>query len=106
MTFSKPLASARDILDIFYAAERVYMSALPDQHDFSGLAANLSPGHKLIQTPGLPYGGVCEGHSGFFRLAEEMAKRFDVVDATERETIENEAGDKVVVLSNVRFKLG
>jgi hypothetical protein len=39
-------------------------------------------------------------------LAEEMAKRFGVVDVTEREIIENEAGDKVVVLSNVRFKLG
>jgi uncharacterized protein len=106
MTSSKPLASAREILDMFYAAERVYMSAPPDQRDFSGLAATLSPDHKLIQTPGLPYGGIYEGHSGFFRLAEETTKRFDVVDVTEREIIENEVGGKVVVLSNVRFKLG
>jgi uncharacterized protein len=34
-----------------------------------------------------------------------MAKRFDVVDVTEPEVVENEAGDKVVVLSNVRFRV-
>jgi uncharacterized protein len=81
------------------------MSLPPDKRDFSGMAGTLSPDHKLIQSPDLPYGGVYEGHSGFLRWAEEMAKRFDVVDVTEREILENEAGDKAVVLSNIRFRV-
>lgn len=95
MTLSKQVASAREILDRFYVAERVYMSLPLDKRDFSGMAGTLSPSHKLIQSPDLPYGGVYEGHSGFLRWAEEMEKRFDVVDVTEREILDNEAGDKV-----------
>jgi uncharacterized protein len=90
----------------FYSAERVFMSAPPDKRDFSGMAATLSPDHKLIQTPGLPYGGVYQGHCGcFLTWAKEMTKLFNIVDVTKREIIENEAGDKVVVLSNVTFRV-
>jgi hypothetical protein len=81
------------------------MSAPPDKRDFSRMAATLSPDHKLIQSPGLPYGGVYEGHSGFLIWAKEMAKRFDVVDVTDREIMENEAGDKIAVLSSVLFRV-
>jgi uncharacterized protein len=58
------LPTAKEILDRFYAAERVYMSAPPAEADFSGMGATLSPQIKLYQSPDLPYGGEYEGHEG------------------------------------------
>jgi hypothetical protein len=41
------------------------MSAPPEKRDFSGMAAVLLSDHELIQSPGLPYGSVYDGHQDF-----------------------------------------
>ena len=62
---SKTLPTAAEILDRFYAAERIYMSASPEERDFSGMAATLAKDLKLSQSPDLPWGGEYEGPCRF-----------------------------------------
>jgi uncharacterized protein len=68
-----------EILQRFYGAESIYMSASPSERDFSGMAATLSPDIVLYQSPDLPYGGTYKGHDEFRKWADAMAERFDVV---------------------------
>lgn len=100
---SKSLPTAGQILDRFYAAERIYMSAPTDTRDFSGMAATLSPSMKLYQSPDLPYGGEYDGHKGFMRWSEELASRFDKVDVAEPKVLGG--GDVVVVLSTLKLRV-
>jgi len=100
---SEPSMSGREVLDRFYAAEKIYMSAPPDKADFSGIAATLSPNIKLYQSDDLPYGGTYEGQEGFLRWSKEMASRFDIVDVQPSDVLEKD--DKVVVLSTVKFRV-
>ena len=53
--------TAREVIDRFYEAERIYMAAPPGTADFAGLAATLSEHVKLYQSEDLSYGGVYEG---------------------------------------------
>ena len=61
---SDNLPTAAEILSRFYDAERIYMSAPPNEADFSGIAATMAPSVKLYQSPDLPYGGEYEGPEG------------------------------------------
>jgi hypothetical protein len=67
------------------------------------MAAVLLPDHKLIQSPGLPYGGVYDGHQGFLNRWRRWLRDSTLWMLRSLRFVENEAGDKVVVLSNVRF---
>ncbi|CRG86987.1 hypothetical protein PISL3812_04000 [Talaromyces islandicus] len=102
---STPKHTPRSILNTFYAAEVIYMSAPPEQRDFSGMAAVLFPNIKLVQTPHLPYGGVFTGAAGFQQWAEQMSDLFDVVDVRDPEIFEKEGSNRIVVLSTVHFRV-
>ncbi|KAL2835445.1 hypothetical protein BJY01DRAFT_223662 [Aspergillus pseudoustus] len=102
---STPKHTARSILESFYAAERVYMSSDPSTRDFSGIAAVVSPDFRLEQTSALPYAGTYTGPQGMQDWATAMADYFSVVDVQELEIFEREGSSKVMVLSNVHFRV-
>jgi hypothetical protein len=101
MTSKDSLPTPKEILERFYAAERIYMAASPTEADSSILAATLAPDVKLIQSPDLPYGGIFEGIDGFLDWARQMNVLFSGVDVKEPEVLEGV--DKAVVLSTVHF---
>lgn len=102
---STPKHTPRSILKAFYEAEVIYMSAPPEQRNFSGMAAVLSPNINLVQTPHLPYGGVFTGLAGFQEWSKQMADLFDVVDVRDPEIFEKEGSNQIVVLSTVHFRV-
>ncbi|KAL1863262.1 hypothetical protein Plec18167_003912 [Paecilomyces lecythidis] len=95
----------RSILNAFYAAERVYMSAPSDRRDFSAMGALISPDCRLEQTSGLPYAGTYVGPSGMQDWSEQMANYFSVVDVKEPEIFEREGSSRIVVVSTVHFRV-
>lgn len=97
-----PVTSS-EILNRFYAAECIYMSAEPAKRDFTDMGTTLSPNIKLFQTPDLPYGGVYEGHKGFQEWSSTMARLFDVVDVADAKVLEE--GDYVVILSTLKLRV-
>jgi hypothetical protein len=101
MTSNKSLPTAKEILERFYNAERIYMAAPPGEADSSILAPTLAPDVKLIQSPDLPYGGTFEGVDGFLEWARQMNELFSGVDVQDPEVLEGE--NKAVVLSTVQF---
>ncbi|KAF2670254.1 hypothetical protein BT63DRAFT_232973 [Microthyrium microscopicum] len=103
MASQNTLSTPKEILQRFYDAERVYMSAAPGTADPSAIAATLAPEVKLIQSPDLPYGGEFEGVEGFLNWAKQMGEIFSGVDVKSPEILEGE--DKAVVLSEVDFTI-
>ncbi|RFN45564.1 hypothetical protein FIE12Z_10169 [Fusarium flagelliforme] len=91
--------TARSILESFYDAERIYMASSPEERDFSGMAATLSPEVKLRQSSGLPYPGDYIGPEGFQKWAQEMASYFDKVDVQTPEIFEREGSNRIISLS-------
>jgi ketosteroid isomerase-like protein len=102
---SAPKHTPRSVLEAFYAAELIYMSAAPEERDFSDVAATLSSDCHLEQTSGLPYAGVYKGKEGMLAWAEQMANYFDTVDVQDREFFEREGSDRIVVVSNVKLRV-
>lgn len=102
---SSPKYTAREVLDAFYKAEREYMAAAPEDRDFSGIAATLAPNVRMEQTSALPYAGVYVGPHGMQDWTRRMADYFDVVDVQNPEIFERPNSDRIVVLSNVHFKV-
>ena len=102
-----PLPTALDILNRFYAAEKIYMSTPSDSRDFSGMGAVLSPSAQLIQSPDLPYGGTYVGHSGYLAWAEAMASYFDRVEPHDVTIYEESGGEgsSVVVSMKVNMRI-
>ncbi len=74
--------TAREVLEAFYAAERVYMAAggAAAGASFDQMAATLHPDVVLHQTPDLPWGGEYVGHDGFRDWSVQMSGHFDIVD--------------------------
>jgi ketosteroid isomerase-like protein len=101
MTSNDSLPTAKEILNRFYDAERIYMAAPPSEADSSLLTATLSPDVKLIQSPDLPYGKTFHGVEGFLDWAKQMSELFSGVDVQDPEILEGE--NKAVVLSTVLF---
>ena len=97
--------TAREVLDAFYEAEREYMAAAPETRDFTGIAKTLAPDVRMEQTSDLPYAGVYRGPAGMQEWAQRMADYFDVVDVQNPEMFERANSDRIVVLSNVHFKV-
>ncbi|CEI63118.1 hypothetical protein FVEN_g335 [Fusarium venenatum] len=97
--------TARSILDAFYDAERIYMAASPEERDFSGMAATLSPEVKLRQTSGLPYAGDYVGPEGFRKWAEDMASYFDKLDVQNPEIFEREGSNRIISLSYLYLRV-
>jgi ketosteroid isomerase-like protein len=95
------MPTAKEVLDAFYANERIYMSQ--SNPDPSLLAKTLSPHVKLYQTPDLPYGGTYEGIEGFLAWGKEMSSYFDHVDVKPTKVLED--GDDVVVLSTLHLRV-
>lgn len=91
------------ILQSFYDAERIYMSAPETTRDFSGMAKTISPDMKLYQTPALPYGGTYISPDGFQDWSRKMVSHFSAIDVQDPEVFEKEGSDKIVVVSSVRF---
>ncbi|KAF5000207.1 hypothetical protein FDECE_11270 [Fusarium decemcellulare] len=104
MSSTKP-HTPRSILNKFYAAELVYMSAAPEDRDFSGMAAVLSKDILLQQTSGLPYAGTYVGPQGMQDWAQRMADYFDVVDVQNPEIFEKEGSDKIISLSKLHLRV-
>ncbi|KAJ5398870.1 hypothetical protein N7465_009359 [Penicillium sp. CMV-2018d] len=102
---STPKYTPRAVLDAFYEAERAFMSAAPEARDFSGIAATLAPDVRLEQTPALPYAGVYVGPKGFQDWSTRMGDYFDIVDVQNPEIFERPGSDRIVVLSNVHFRV-
>jgi uncharacterized protein len=90
--------SPREVLEAFYAAERIYMAAggVPAGASFDGIGATLDPNVQLHQSPDLPWGGEWQGYEGFKGWSVEMSRHFDVVDVQDAQFLT--AGDQVVVL--------
>ncbi|KAI8661922.1 SnoaL-like domain-containing protein [Fusarium keratoplasticum] len=97
--------TARSILESFYAAERIYMSAPPEERDFAGMAATLSPDVHLEQSSGLPYAGTFKGPQGFLDWAKSMANYFDVVDVQNPEIFEREGSERIISLGNLHLRV-
>ncbi|KAL4940554.1 hypothetical protein BDV06DRAFT_196396 [Aspergillus oleicola] len=105
MTMASPKHTARAVLNAFYDAERIYMSASPETRDFSGIAATMASNVRLEQTPALPYGGVYIGPQGFQVWSTRMANYFDIVDVQHPEVFERPGSDKVTVLSSIHLRV-
>jgi hypothetical protein len=97
------MASAKAILQQFYADERIYMSQPQDKADPSLLARTLSSDVKLYQSPDLPYGGTYSGVEGFLAWGKEMGNCFDQVGVEPNKILED--GDDVVVLSTLNLRV-
>ncbi|MGW6795717.1 nuclear transport factor 2 family protein [Streptomyces chartreusis] len=101
LTLNSPLgadALAIDVLEEFYRAERIYMSA-GGAHagaSFDEMGATLDPNVVLHQSPDLPWGGDWVGYEGFKGWSIEMSRHWDIVDVQHPVFFEN--GDQVVVL--------
>ncbi|RAK95532.1 nuclear transport factor 2 family protein [Aspergillus ibericus CBS 121593] len=95
----------RSILETFYAAERIYMSAAPNERDFSAIAATIAPTCRLEQTAALPYAGTYLGPAGMQAWGEQMANYFSVVDVQNPEIFEREGSNRIVVLSTLHLKV-
>lgn len=95
------MPTATEILEAFYADERIYMSQPPDQADSSILAKTLDANVQLYQSPDLPYGGVYEGVEGFLMWGKEMMSHFSRVDVQSPKVMGD--GDDVVVLSTLNL---
>lgn len=90
--------SPREVLEDFYAAERIYMAAggVPAGASFDGIGATLHPDVQLHQSPDLPWGGEWHGYEGFKGWSVEMSRHFDVVDVQDAQFLTT--GNQVVVL--------
>jgi len=97
-----PKHTAKDILNRFYAAERVYMSAPPEHRDANALKATLSPDIKLYQSPDLPYPGTYTGIDEFMKWGRDMSNYFDKVDVQTTNVLED--GDIVVILGQLTLR--
>ncbi|KAJ6139109.1 hypothetical protein N7471_005595 [Penicillium samsonianum] len=95
----------REVLEAFYKAERVYMQAAPDKRDYASIAATLAPNFRMEQTSALPYGGLYIGQDGMQDWTRRMADYFEVVDVQNPEYFERAGSDKIVILSNIHFKV-
>lgn len=94
----------QSVLAKFYAAEKIYMSD-PSESNFSEMVGNFSTDLKIIQTPGLPYGGVWEGVAGFRGWSEQMSTLFDIVDVQNPAVFTNEQSDRVLVLGRLILRV-
>ncbi|WP_410605810.1 nuclear transport factor 2 family protein [Amycolatopsis sp. lyj-90] len=93
-----------EVLEAFYAAERVYMAAggASAGASFDEMGATLSPDVRLHQSPDLPWGGEWEGYEGFRGWSIEMSRHFDIVDVQNATFLES--GDQVVILCDLRTR--
>jgi ketosteroid isomerase-like protein len=93
-----PTSSAREVLEEFYRAERIYMAAggANAGASFDEMGATLDPDVVLHQSPDLPWGGEWLGYEGFKGWSIEMSSHFDMVDVQDAVYFEN--GDQVIVL--------
>ena len=87
-----------DVLEAFYAAERIYMAGggAPAGASFAGMGATLDPDVQLHQSPDLPWGGDWVGYEGFKGWSIEMSRHFDVVDVQDAKFFEND--DQILIL--------
>lgn len=97
--------TAREVLEAFYDAERRYMSAPLEKRDFRSIAATLASDIRMEQTSALPYAGIYIGPEGMQDWSKKMAEYFEVVDVQNPEIFEKEGSDRIVVLSEVHFKV-
>jgi len=90
-----------DVLEAFYAAERIYMSAggATAGASFDGMGATLDPGVLLHQSPDLPWGGEWVGYEGFKGWSIQMSRHFDVVDVQNARFFEG--GDQLVIVCDL-----
>lgn len=102
-TPSHNIRTAEDILNRFYAAERLYMASPPEKRDFTDLSETLSASVFIHQSPDMPYGGEYQGHDGFLKWSEAMATCFDRMEVSERQVLHN--GNEVVVTSTLRMRV-
>lgn len=88
----------QEVLEDFYAAERIYMAAggVPAGASFDGIGATLHPDVQLHQSPDLPWGGEWRGYEGFKGWSVEMSRHFDVVDVQDAQFLTTD--NQVVVL--------
>ena len=96
--------SPKEVLNRFYEAERIYMSAggKAGGASFDGFAATLDPNVVLHQTPDLPWGGEYIGVKRYADWAAHMSDVFDRVDVQDVEFVET--GDKVIVLCTLETR--
>ncbi len=87
------MSSPKQVLEQFYAAERLMMQG---KAGFEAMAATLAPDVRLHQSPDLPFGGEYVGPAEYQIWAEKMAAIFDKVDVQEARSFEE--GDAVVVV--------
>lgn len=93
-----PDSSARDVLEEFYRAERIYMAAggAAAGASFDEMGATLDPNVELHQSPDLPWGGEWLGYAGYEAWAIQMSSHFDMVDV--QDTVFFERDSQVIVL--------
>ncbi|KAK4636849.1 uncharacterized protein CLAFUR5_00822 [Fulvia fulva] len=105
MSSNKTLPTPAEILQRFYDAETIYMVALPQKRDFSGMAATLSPDMKLVQSPDLLWSGIFHGHAGFQKWSETMASYFNGLEVTDAQVFEKSGSDSVVIHSVLKLRI-
>ncbi len=96
----QPHASPKEVLEAFYAAERLIMQG---KADFSAMAATLDPEVVLHQSPDLPFGGEYVGHARYRQWADAMNAIFDQVDVQDARYFEN--GDTVAVACTLATRI-
>ena len=97
MTRSSDQVSPRDVIELFYAAEAVYMNAggADAGASFADMAATLDADVVLHQSPDLPWGGEFHGHAGYEDWARQMSRAFDRLDVKDTRFFTD--GDTVVI---------
>ena len=87
------MSSPREVLERFYAAERLIMQG---KAGFEAMAATLAEDVRLHPSPDLPFGGEYVGRAEYRSWADSMGKLFDRVDVQNAQFFED--GDTVVVV--------
>lgn len=100
------LPTPKEILNRFYAAEAIFMSAPDATRDPTDMLSTLSPTFVAYQSPDLPWGGEYRGREGFSKWGETMTSYFDSLEVLEPRFFEsdNKDGNEVLVLLKLRLK--
>lgn len=81
------------------------MAAAPEERSFKSTAVTLASNVRMEQTSALPYAGIYIGPKGMQEWTRKMVEYFEIVDIQNPEMFEKQGSNRIVVLSQVHFKV-
>ncbi|KAF5019372.1 hypothetical protein F66182_8622 [Fusarium sp. NRRL 66182] len=96
--------TARSILEFFYAAERAFFAAAPEDKNFTSIASVLSEDVVLNQTSGLPCAELYMGPQGFLQFGQDMSEYVDGIDLQKPEFFESHDPTRIVSVGELHIR--